>query len=83
MFNRLTTTSLIAALSLSTVAACQAEATTFDFSHQQHINAGVLNVGYVDIGPKDGQAVICCTAGHTMHTVLPRSPHSWLVRATG
>ncbi|KAA6109651.1 hypothetical protein F3I18_18980 [Pantoea sp. B_10] len=29
-----------------------------DFSHVQQINAGVLNTGYVDIGPRDGQAVI-------------------------
>lgn len=58
MFNKLTLSSLVAALSLSTVATCQAEATTFDFNHQQHIAAGVLNVGYVDIGPKNGQPVI-------------------------
>lgn len=49
---------VIAAMSLSTVMACQAEASGFDFRQQQHIHAGVLNVGYVDLGPKDGQPVI-------------------------
>ncbi|MGL4725427.1 MAG: alpha/beta fold hydrolase [Scandinavium sp.] len=58
MFTRLTASSWVAALSLSTVAACQAEATSFDVENQQHIQAGVLNVGYIDIGPKNGQAVI-------------------------
>jgi pimeloyl-ACP methyl ester carboxylesterase len=76
MLTKLTTSSLIAVLSLATVSACQAEATTFDFSHQQHVNAGVLNVGYVDIGPKDGQPVILLHGwpydAHSFAEVAPR-----------
>ena len=76
MLTKLTTSSLIAVLSLATVSACQAEATTFDFSHQQHVNAGVLNVGYVDIGPKNGQPVILLHGwpydAHSFAEVAPR-----------
>lgn len=58
MFNKLTLSALIAPLSLSVVFACQAEAAGFDAGQVKQINAGVLNVGYVDLGPKDGQPVI-------------------------
>lgn len=76
MLNTLTTSTLIAALSLATVSACQAEATSFTFNQQQHVNAGVLNVGYVDIGPKNGQAVILLHGwpydAHSFADVAPR-----------
>ncbi|VEC01091.1 Tropinesterase [Cedecea lapagei] len=58
MFNKLTLSALIAPLSLSVVFACQAEAAGFGEGQIKQINAGVLNVGYVDLGPKDGQPVI-------------------------
>ncbi|GGD16658.1 alpha/beta hydrolase [Franconibacter daqui] len=55
--------SLLAALALtavnSAVAATESAASyAAEFSHIHQIKAGVLNVGYVDIGPRDGQAVI-------------------------
>lgn len=49
---------------MANVVACQASATQplqdngAGFEQIKQINAGVLNVGYVDIGPRDGQAVI-------------------------
>ncbi|MEJ4044170.1 alpha/beta fold hydrolase [Erwinia sp. SLM-02] len=49
---------------MANVFACQASATQplqdngAGFEQIKQINAGVLNVGYVDIGPRDGQAVI-------------------------
>jgi pimeloyl-ACP methyl ester carboxylesterase len=58
MFNKFTLSALIAPLSLSVVFACQAEAAGFDANQIKQINAGVLNVGYVDLGPKDGQPVV-------------------------
>ena len=62
MKNRLAYATLAAALSLSTVMACQAEAAGTDyaaaFKQVQQINAGDLNVGYVDIGPRNGEPVI-------------------------
>lgn len=58
MFNKLTLSALIAPLSLSVVFACQAEAAGFDSKQIKQIDAGVLSVGYVDLGPKDGQPVI-------------------------
>nr|WP_314420301.1 alpha/beta hydrolase [uncultured Erwinia sp.] len=56
-------TSLLLA-AMANVVACQASATQplqdngAGFEQIKQINAGVLNVGYVDIGPRDGQAVI-------------------------
>ncbi|WP_286781967.1 MULTISPECIES: alpha/beta fold hydrolase [unclassified Leclercia] len=62
MKNKLAYSTLVAALSLSTVMACQAEAAGTDyhaaFNQLNQINAGDLNVGYVDIGPKNGEPVI-------------------------
>ncbi|EPF20603.1 Tropinesterase [Cedecea davisae] len=58
MFNKLTLSALIAPLFLSVVFACQAEAAGFDSKQIKQIDAGVLSVGYVDLGPKDGQPVI-------------------------
>lgn len=53
---------LLALLTLCTATSALAAATPADyetaFRHVQQINAGVLNVGYVDIGPRNGQAVI-------------------------
>lgn len=49
---------------MAMIAACQASATqtvqdySTGFQQIKQINAGVLNVGYVDIGPRDGQPVI-------------------------
>lgn len=62
MFSKLASSTLALTVSLGTVMSCQAEATGNDFaaafSQVHQIKAGVLNVGYVDIGPKDGQPVI-------------------------
>lgn len=62
MFSKLAYSTLALTVSLGTVMSCQAEVTgtsfTAAFDHPQQINAGDLNVGYVDIGPKDGQPVI-------------------------
>jgi hypothetical protein len=61
MFSKLAYSTLLT-VSLGTVMSCQAEVTgtnfTAAFDHPQQINAGDLNVGYVDIGPKNGQPVI-------------------------
>lgn len=58
--NNVALSSLVAMLSLSTVMACQAETTAPQdaFDKVNQINAGELNVGYVDLGPKDGKPVI-------------------------
>ena len=62
MFSKLAYSTLALTVSLGTVMSCQAEATGTDFTtafdHPQQINAGDLNVGYVDIGPKNGQPII-------------------------
>lgn len=62
MFTQFTSSALALTVSLGTVMSCQAEVTGKDYTaafNQVHqINAGDLNVGYVDIGPKDGQPVI-------------------------
>ncbi|WP_418946898.1 alpha/beta fold hydrolase [Serratia rubidaea] len=55
--------SLLATLMLTAAGSALAEAqTTADyaaaFDQVKQVNAGVLNVGYVDIGPRDGEAVI-------------------------
>lgn len=63
MFSKLAYSTL--ALTVSLVPSCPGQgrsnrstdfATAFD--HPQQINAGDLNVGYVDIGPKNGQPII-------------------------
>jgi len=58
MFKKLAFLSLSSLLSLAVVSACQAEVSHFDANQVKQINAGVLNVGYLDLGPKDGQPVI-------------------------
>ncbi|HAS0850184.1 alpha/beta hydrolase [Enterobacter cloacae complex sp. ECL405] len=62
MFSKLAYSTLALTVSLGTVMSCQAEVTGTNFAaafdHPQQINAGDLNVGYVDIGPKNGQPVI-------------------------
>ena len=62
MFNKLAYSTLALTVSLGTVMSCQAEATGTDyaaaFNQPQQINAGDSNVGYVDIGPKNGQPII-------------------------
>ncbi|MDT3252611.1 alpha/beta hydrolase [Serratia sp. root2] len=55
--------SMLAALVLTTAGnAAAATSTAADyaaaFKDLHHINAGVLNVGYVDIGPREGEAII-------------------------
>jgi len=54
--------SLLAALALSAGTSAFAASTETDyaaaFSHIHQVKAGVLNVGYVDIGPRDGQPII-------------------------
>jgi hypothetical protein len=39
------------------------------------VDAGLLNVGYAEVGPGDGRVACCCTAGPTTSTATPRSPH--------
>ncbi|MBJ3814960.1 alpha/beta hydrolase [Shimwellia pseudoproteus] len=58
--NNITLSSLVAILAAATVSACQAETTAPQtaFDNVNQINAGELNIGYVDLGPKDGQPVI-------------------------
>ncbi len=62
MFNKLAYSAVALTVSLGTVMSCQAEAMGKDyasaFNRVKQINAGDLNVGYVDIGPKEGQPVI-------------------------
>lgn len=62
MFNKLAYSAVALTVSLGTVMSCQAEATGKDyasaFNQVKQINAGDLNVGYIDIGPKEGQPVI-------------------------
>ncbi len=58
MFNKLAYSAVALTVSLGTVMSCRAEATGKDyasaFNRVKQINAGDLNVGYVDIGPKRG-----------------------------
>ena len=62
MFSKLAYSTLALTVSLGTVMSCQAEVTGTSFAaafdRPQQINAGDLNIGYVDIGPKNGQPVI-------------------------
>ncbi|WP_039056487.1 alpha/beta hydrolase [Enterobacter sp. Bisph1] len=59
---RLFRKSLLAVLALSAATPAFAAPSESDyaaaFNQIQHVNAGVLNVGYADIGPRDGQVVI-------------------------
>ncbi|MNG72509.1 Fluoroacetate dehalogenase [compost metagenome] len=55
--------SMLAALVLTTAGNAAAATSAVDnyaaaFKDIHHINAGVLNVGYVDIGPREGEAII-------------------------
>ena len=52
------------------------------FGPLQRIDAGVLNVGYVDAGPSDGQPCCCSTAGPTTSTATPTSRRCWPRPAT-
>jgi hypothetical protein len=87
MFSKLAYSTLALTVSLGTVMSCQAEVTGTNFAaafdHPQQINAGDLNVGYVDIGPKDGQPVILLHGWpydiHSYADVAPR----WRQKATG
>ncbi|TCW09378.1 pimeloyl-ACP methyl ester carboxylesterase [Raoultella sp. BIGb0138] len=60
--NRLSLIRKSSALLLSLSALCSAGVCAAEdaaaFEHIQQINAGDLNIGYVDMGPRDGQAVI-------------------------
>lgn len=62
MMNKLAYSTLALTLSFATVSACQAEAAGTDyaaaFKQIRQIDAGDLNIGYVDIGPKNGEPVI-------------------------
>ena len=62
MMNKLAYSTLALTLSFATVSACQAEAAGSDyhaaFKQIHQIDAGDLNIGYVDIGPKNGEPVI-------------------------
>ena len=62
MFNKLAYSAVALTVSLGTVMSCQAEATGKDyasaFNQVKQINAGDLNVGYVDIGPKEGNGSV-------------------------
>lgn len=62
MMNKLAYSTLALTLSFATVSACQAEAAGTDyaaaFNQIRQIDAGDLNIGYVDIGPKNGEPVI-------------------------
>lgn len=81
MFSKLAYSTLALTVSLGTVMSCQAEVTgtsfTAAFDHPQQINAGDLNVGYVDIGPKDGQPVILLHGWpYDIHSYAEVAPHS-------
>jgi pimeloyl-ACP methyl ester carboxylesterase len=60
--NSLIRKSLLASLALSIGSSAFAASSETDyaaaFSHIHQVKAGVLNVGYVDIGPRDGQTII-------------------------
>lgn len=43
------------------------------FDHVQQIQAGDLNIGYVDIGPRDGQPVILLHGYHMTFIAMRRS----------
>ena len=66
---------------------CQAEVTGKDvaaaFDHPQQINAGDLNIGYVDIGPKEGQPVILLHGWpYDIHSYVEVAP-ALAAKATG
>ena len=43
------------------------------FDELQQIDAGVLDVGYVEAGPDTANPSCCCTAGPTTSTAMPKS----------
>lgn len=87
MFNKLAYSAVALTVSLGTVMSCQAEAMGKDyasaFNQVKQINAGDLNVGYVDIGPKEGQPVILLHGWpydiHSYAEVAPRWPRKGIV----
>jgi hypothetical protein len=87
MFSKLAYSTLALTVSLGTVMSCQAEVTGTNFAaafdHPQQINAGDLNVGYVDIGPKTASRLFYCTAGPTIFTATPTSRPRWRQKAIG
>src|SRR5579864_4563224 len=44
--------------------------TNTSFNTVKQINAGLLNVGYAEDGPSDGNPCCCCTVGRTTYTAL-------------
>lgn len=85
MFSKLAYSTLALTVSLATVMSCQAEVTGTNlaaaFDRPQQINAGDLNVGYVDIGPKDGQPVILLHGWPTIFTAMLKSRLRWRQKA--
>jgi hypothetical protein len=57
--------------------------TNTSFASLKQIDAGVLNVGYAEVGPADGPRSSCSTAGPTTSTALPMWPQCWPRWATG
>jgi hypothetical protein len=55
---------------------------TSSFDSIKQINAGLLNVGYAEVGPSNGQPVVCCTAGPMTSTASRTSRNCWHPRAT-
>jgi hypothetical protein len=53
------------------------------FGPVKQINAGVLNVGYVEAGPANGRPVILMHGFPTTSTATSRSRRCWRLRATG
>ena len=47
------------------------------FQSLKQIDAGVLNVGYVEAGPVDGPAPSCCMVGLMTFIALTKSLHAW------
>src|SRR5438067_4222653 len=53
------------------------------FGPTKQIDAGLLNIGYAEVGPTDGSVVILCTGGPTTSTAMSMSLLCWHRRATG
>ena len=68
-FHRLCLASVLMASAIPALAATD-YANDFKTVHQIH--AGVLDVGYVDIGPRDSRS-FCYTAGRTTSTAMLKS----------